>query len=157
MQHNEGRLSFQLNPFIHAYLPELIDLWISAWSRAMPAMDFDARRVWAGERIVEFNDRGIEIACAFNTANGEMAGFVTLDTQSGHVDQLAVDPHYWGTGAAKALVDEAKRRAPSRLHLDVNQDNQRAVHFYEKEGFQRWGEGANPNSGLKTWHYEWRA
>ncbi len=156
MQLNDRGLKFQFHPFILAYLCELIDLWIAAWSQAMPAIDFEARRVWAGDHIIALNDQGIEIACAFNTANGDMAGFVTVDIKSGHVDQLAVDPRYWGTGAAKALIDEAKRRAPSRLFLDVNQDNLRAVRVYEREGFRRWGEGVNANSGLKTWHYEWR-
>jgi len=155
-QLSERRLKFQFHPFIHAYSCELIDLWIAAWSQAMPVIDFEARRVWICDHIATLNDQGIDIACAFNTANGDMAGFVTVDIKSGHVDQLAVDPRYWGTGAAKALLDEAKRRSPSRLFLDVNQDNLRAVRVYEREGFRRWGEGVNATSGLKTWYYEWR-
>jgi putative acetyltransferase len=52
-------------------------------------------------------------------------------------------------------MSEAKRLAPYRLKLDVNQDNPRAVRFYEKHGFHRRAAGTNPTSGLKTWHYEW--
>jgi putative acetyltransferase len=40
--------------------------------------------------------------------------------------------------------------------VDVNQDNPRAVRFYEREGFRRLHEGVNPNSGLRTWRLEWR-
>jgi putative acetyltransferase len=97
----------------------------------------------------------VAIVCAFDVADGSMAGFVTLD-EGGHVDQLASATSAWGRGAAKALLDESKRRSP-RLHLDVNQENPRAVRFYEREGFQRTGAGVNPVSGRATWRYMWRA
>ena len=53
------------------------------------------------------------------------------------------------------LLDAAKRRAPGHLMLEVNQDNARALKFYERQGFVREGEGVNPRSGLKTWRYRW--
>jgi putative acetyltransferase len=84
-----------------------------------------------------------------------MTGFVTLEQESGHIDQLAVAPEYWAQGAAQALIAEAKRRSPHLLKLEVNQDNLRAARFYEREGFTRRAAGVNPNSGLKTWRYEW--
>jgi putative acetyltransferase len=84
-----------------------------------------------------------------------MAGFVTLDIESGHIDQLAVAPAFWSKGAAKALLDHAKRQSDGVLRLDVNQDNPRAVRFYEREHFRRRTAAANPMSGMKTWRYEW--
>ena len=84
-----------------------------------------------------------------------MAGFITLDPKSGHIDQIAVAPGHWGRGAAATLIADAKSRAPGCLRLEVNQDNPRAVRFYEKQGFRRRAAGVNPNSGLKTWRYEW--
>lgn len=146
---------YRLIAFDVAHLPELTDLWIDAWTKAMPAIDFEARRAWFVDHLIAMHDRGVDVICAFDAASGTMAGFVTLDRESGHVDQLAVAPAYWSQGAAHALVGEAKRRSPPQLKLEVNQDNPRAIRFYEREGFTRRAAGVNPISGLKTWRYAW--
>lgn len=138
-----------------AHLPELTDLWIAAWTKTMPAIDFEARRTWFVDHLIAMRDRGVEVICAFDAANGTMAGFVTLDGESGHIDQLAVAPDHWAKGAAPALIGEVKHRSPYQLKLEVNQDNPRAARFYEREGFTRRAASANPVSGLKTWRYEW--
>jgi putative acetyltransferase len=137
-------------------LPALTDLWIAAWTKAMPAIDFEARRGWFVEHIAALEAAGVGVTCAFDKSKRDMAGFITLDAANGHIDQLAVAPAYWETGAAAALLAHAKTKSPGTLRLEVNQANARAVRFYEKHGFRRRAVGVNPNSGLKTWHYEWR-
>lgn len=153
-------VSFTLLPFDYAHLPELADLWIMAWQKAMPSIDFEARRGWFVDRVIALNDGGTDMRLAFDASTGTMAGFVTLDRGSGHVDQLAVAPAYWGTQCARGLLawarDAVRQGGGGRLFLDVNQDNPRAVRLYEREGFVRMGEGTNPQSGLKTWRYAWR-
>jgi putative acetyltransferase len=148
-------LAYRLTPFVAAHLPELTDLWIAAWTKAMPAIDFEARRVWFVERLAALQAQGSEIVCAFDDTNGALAGFLTLDPATGHIDQLAAAPQAWGRGAALVLIGEAKRRSPA-LKLEVNQDNPRAVRFYEKHAFRRTAASVNPTSGLRTWRYEWR-
>jgi putative acetyltransferase len=147
---------FNLIVYDAAHQPELTDLWVAAWNQAMPAIDFDARRGWFVEHLNSMRDAGVSVICAFDISCGELAGFVTLDPSSGHIDQLAVAPAYWSSGAADALVDDVKSRAPAVLRLEVNQDNPRAVRFYERHGFHRRAASLNPNSGLKTWRYEWK-
>lgn len=148
-------MSHRLAAFEPSRLSELTDLWIAAWAAAMPAIDFDARRAWFVDHLSAMHARGVEVTCAYDAANGALAGFITLDRATGHIDQLAVTPHHWGAGAASALISHAKAHAPGALHLEVNQDNLRAVRFYEKHGFRRRAEDVNPNSGLATWRYEW--
>jgi putative acetyltransferase len=150
-------LRYRLEALVDAHLPELTDLWIAAWHAALPVIDFEARRVWFVDHLSAMRVCGIDIVCAFDVADGALAGFCTLDRSSGHIDQLAVAPGYWGRCAAGTLIAEAKRRAPGLLKLEVNQDNPRAVRFYEKNGFHRHAAGVNPTSGLKTWRYEWSA
>jgi len=120
----------------------------------MPAIDFEARRAWLVEHLTALQTRGVETTCAVDAASGALAGFMTLDRATGHIDQLAVATGHWGKGAAAALLDDAKRRATT-LTLEVNQGNPRAMRFYEKNAFRRAGPGVNPTSGLKTWRYEW--
>ncbi|MEQ1863414.1 MAG: GNAT family N-acetyltransferase [Micropepsaceae bacterium] len=147
---------YRLHDFDHAHLPELADLWIAAWNRAMPSIDFETRRVWLVDRLVALHDGGVAVICVFDSTNGDMAGFITLDAKTGHIDQLAVAPNHWGSSAAAQLMAEAKTRASGRLTLDVNQDNHRAIRFYEKQGFRRAAAGTNPASGLDTWTYTWQ-
>jgi putative acetyltransferase len=147
--------AYNLVPYDVAHLPELTDLWVAAWNKAMPTIDFETRRSWFVDHLTAMHDRGVEVMCAFDATTGAMAGFVTLDVASGHIDQLAIAPAYWSRQAADALLAHAKSNAPS-LRLEVNQDNPRAVRFYEKNGFHRRAAGSNPTSGLKTWRYEWK-
>ena len=155
MQRSDAGLSYAIFPFAHAYLPELVDLWIDAWNQAMPAIDFEQRRSWIVERILALHAHSVEIFCAFDSSTGQMAGFLTFDRVSGLIDQLAVAPVYWGKGAAQFLLRDVKARTFKALNVDVNQGNPRAVRFYEQQGFQRVSAGVNENSGLSTWSYCW--
>jgi putative acetyltransferase len=148
--------SFTLHDFLPSHLPELVDLWVASWRQTMPTIDFEARRTWFVDRLSALQSRGAQVVCAFDSG-GAMAGFVTVDQTTGLLDQIAVAPRYWGGAAAQLLLNEAKRRSPTQIWLEVNQDNPRAVRFYEKHEFAREGESVNPRSGLKTWRYRWRA
>lgn len=143
---------YRLAVFERAHLPELTDLWVAAWTKIMPTIDFEARRAWLVDHLGAMQARGVQITCAFDGQT--VAGFITLDLEAGHIDQLAVAPAHWGQGAAETLLADAKRRART-LVLDVNDDNSRAIGFYDKHGFCRGASGVNPTSGLKTWRYEW--
>lgn len=83
-------------------------------------------------------------------ADGDLAGFVATDVDESpsvfdRPDRLVVgdifvrEPHR-GTGLARDLVARAAERARAvgcdELSLDVDVDNERAVAFYEKLGFE---------------------
>jgi putative acetyltransferase len=149
-----------LRPYTPADEDAAIALWQRTWQQAYPDIDFGARLVWWRERW-----RGELVpACAITVAvEGEamageaMAGFVTVDPRTRYLDQLVVAPEAWGTGAAAALVDAAKRASPSGLDLHVNRDNARAIRFYQKHGFTVSGEEANPRSGAPVYKMSWRS
>ena len=87
--------------------------------------------------------------------DGVPAGFVTVDPKTKYLDQVVVAPEHWGSGIARALLDEAKRLSPSGLELLVNKDNARAIRFYEKHGFSYAGEDKNPVSGIAVNRMAW--
>ncbi len=150
-----SELRFRIVSFVSANLAEATDLWVEAWTRTMPGVDFQARRDWFVTHIAQMRDRSADIVCAFDVADGHMAGFITHE-KPGYIDQFAVAVRDWGSGAAAALLNEAKRiGAGGTLTLDVNQTNLRAVRFYEREGFERVRDGRNAASGRATWHYRW--
>ena len=84
------------------------------------------------------------------------SGFVTVDPNSGYLDQIVVAPDQWGSAAAALLVGEAKRLSPQKLDLHVNKDNARAIRFYEKHGFAFAGDDVNPVSGRPVNRMSWR-
>ena len=149
---------------VRAAVPEdraaLLDLWVEAWTAAMPAIDFNARRSWYEAHCDDIARAGAVTVVAWapddSTGSCPIQGFVTLNPLTHHLDQLAVRPAWQGRGLASRLISEAKRMSPRRLELHVNQDNPRAVGFYGHEGFAIIGSGLNPRSGLPIWHMEWR-
>ncbi len=144
---------FNLRPYASTDLEAAIALWLRAWGAALPEIDFSARLEWWRERWVRELVPNNRICIAED--KGHLVGFIVIDPGSGYLDQIAVAPEDWGTGAAKTLMDEAKRISPARILLEVNQGNARAIRFYEREGFERAGEGVNPLSGRPTFRYTW--
>ncbi len=58
-----------------------------------------------------------------------------------HLENIAVDRAWWGRGIAQALLDDALARAAARqvdsMLLEVRSGNDRALRFYERNGFAR--------------------
>ena len=131
--------------------PALLELWVAAWKATPIKVDFDARRAWFRAHLQTLTQAGYLAAMAPGPQ-----GFVVLHPASGHIDQLAVAPAVRGSGIAAALIAHAKALAPQGLHLDVNQDNPRAVRFYQREGFVIAGERVSAVSGLKLFDMAWR-
>ena len=145
-----------LREFAEADLPALADLWVMGWSETGLSIDFGARRDWLIGHLRGLRAGGADIVVGLS-AGGRPAGFAAIDPTSGYLDQLCVAPAERGSGLASALLDEAKRRAPGAIELDVNEANGRALRFYEREGFSAVGRGLNPRSGLPTLRMRWRA
>jgi putative acetyltransferase len=152
-----------LRPYAAADEDAAIELWRRSWQAAYPALDFTARLAWWRER---WRNELVPI-CTIMVAEGgareppalpgPMTGFVTVDPRTGYLDQIVVAPEAWGSPAAAALLAAAKRIAPAGLDLHVNQDNRRAIRFYEKHGFALSGADVNPRSGAPVFKMSWRS
>jgi putative acetyltransferase len=145
--------SFHLRPYRADDEDAAIALWLRSWQQAYPGIDFAARVAWWRERWR--NELVPNAAIVIAEQAGALIGFVTIDA-SGYLDQLVAAPEHWGSALGEALVDEAKRRAPSGVTLLVNRDNARAIRFYERNGFVHAGEDVNPTSGRPVLKMAWR-
>jgi putative acetyltransferase len=131
-----------------------IALWQRAWQTAYPEIAFAKRVEWWRAR---WRDDLVPVAdIVVAERDGAMTGFVTIDSKTGYLDQLAVAPECWSQGIARALIEEAKRLAPRGIDLHVNKDNARAIAIYEKSGFTISGEDVNPHSGRPVFCMSWR-
>jgi putative acetyltransferase len=146
--------SFSLRRYRDADEAAAIELWRRTWQHAYPTIDFAQRLAWWRARW-----RNELLPAALVTVaerETEMLGFVTVDPSNGYLDALVVAPEEWGGALAGALIAEAKRCAPAGLDLLVNQDNVRAIRFYEKHGFVVSGADKNPLSGAPLHRMRWR-
>jgi len=148
---------FKLRPYAAADEAAAIELWRRAWQAAYPRLDFSARLAWWRER---WRSELVPVA-AITIAeradeSGDILGFVTVDRSTGYLDQIVVAPEAWGSPLATALIEDAKQSSPDGLDLLVNQDNARAVRFYEKQGFVVAGADVNPISGAALHRMSWR-
>lgn len=142
---------------LSADLAELVDLWVASWSEVYAGVDFEPKRGWFVDHVVRWRETGGECHVGFDRASGSMAGFILLKPTDGHLDQFCVRCDLKGTGVAALMMAQTRRLSPTRLHLDVNALNTRAIRFYEREGFERTGDGLSPTSGQRILFYRWRA
>jgi putative acetyltransferase len=144
---------------MRAYRPQdfaaIADFWVAAWEASGIAEDFAARRPWLQAHLDKLSAGGAAIIVACD-ADDAPVGFVTID-ERGYLDQLCVAPQAQRRGVARALIEEAKRRAPGRLELHVNQENTRARALYERAGFMVTGKEVSAMSGRPTLRMVWRA
>jgi|SRR5271168_4588010 len=146
--------SFTLRPYRPDDEDALIELWLTTWREAYPSIDFAARVPWWRERWRNELVPNAEVVVA--ELAGAPVGFVTIDRQ-GYLDQLVVAPDRWGSKLGEVLLDEAKRRSPDSITLLVNDDNARAIRFYERNGFVQGGRDVNPTSGRPVLKMMWKS
>jgi putative acetyltransferase len=144
--------AFQLRPYRAGDEDAAIELWRETWQQAYPSIDFTARVTWWRER---WRGELVPNAAIIVAEQADaVIGFVTIEA-SGYLDQLVVAPDHWGSALANALVDEAKRLSPKGITLLVNNDNARAIRFYQRNGFVHAGEDVNPTSGRPVLKMVW--
>jgi len=149
-----GPVSWRLRRYVADDEAAAIELWRRTWQAAYPHLDFSARLDWWRAR---WRDELVPVATVtVADRDGALIGFVTVDETTGYLDQIVVAHEAWGSGLAAALLAEAKRLSPAGLDLLVNQDNARAVRFYEKHGFGIAGADVNPRSGAALHRMRWR-
>ena len=130
-----------------------IELWRRTWQIAYPEIDFDERVAWWRERWR--SDTTVTGVIVVAEIGADLVGFVTINGGSGYLDQLVVAPEQWGSGTADRLMEEAFQLSPKGIDLHVNNDNGRAIRFYEKHGFSIVSESINPRSGRPVYLMRW--
>jgi len=101
------------------------------------------------ERCVDADSRCVTVA----VADGAVVGYVFVLPESHRfiwdaavLNEIFVAPEHRGAGVADDLMDAAVDLAREqdlpldRLVLDVDRNNDRAQAFYERHGFDHWGE-----------------
>lgn len=117
-------------PVSRADYPALIDLWeasVRATHHFLPEAEILALR----PLILEYYFDAVTLYCA-RTEEGHIAGFSGL--LDGKIEMLFVAPEARGGGVGRRLVQHAIGQCGA-TQVDVNEQNEQAVGFYQKMGF----------------------
>ena len=85
--------------------------------------------------------------------NQEIQGFIGLNGD--YIEGIFVCDRLQSQGIGKLLLDFVKE-SRTQLSLNVYQKNTRAIHFYQREGFEIQNEGLDEATGEKDYVMTWR-
>lgn len=80
-------------------------------------------------------------------------GFIGL--YNDYIAGIFVSESAQSHGIGKLLLDFVKSQK-KKLHLNVYQKNERAIHFYQREGFEIQSEGLDEATGEKEYVMAWK-
>lgn len=86
-------------------------------------------------------------------SNGEIQGFIGLNGE--YIEGIFVCDKLQSQGIGKLLLDFIKERRMG-LSLNVYEKNARAIHFYQREGFEIQDEGIDEATGEKDYVMIWQ-
>ena len=122
-------------------LPQIMDIWRRAVDATHDFLAADDRDAIEAELVTFFPQ--ISLLLAVDDSDTPL-GFMFL--HDGHMEALFIDPDQHGKGIGKALIQRALAEHPA-LTTDVNEQNHKALGFYEHLGFERTGRSSHDGQG----------
>ncbi|MCM2454758.1 acetyltransferase [Rhizobium sp. CG4] len=122
-------------------LPRIMDIWRRAVDATHDFLAPDDRDAIQAELVTFFPQISLLLAV---DDNDTPLGFMFL--HDGHMEALFIDPDQHGKGIGKALIQRAVAEHPA-LTTDVNEQNHKALGFYEHQGFERTGRSTHDGQG----------
>lgn len=121
---------FKIEAYREDFRDQLIDVWersVLATHHFLTPVDFEEIKELV--KSIDFNQ--LNVFCL--TGQDRVLGFVgVLDRK---VEMLFLDPDFFGQGLGKKLLMFALTQLGADK-IDVNEQNTRAVEFYQRSGFQ---------------------
>lgn len=131
--------------------PRIMEIWLAA---SREAHSFIPITYWeATAPLVEQEILPRAQTTVFE-AQGEVIGFLSL-IEGDHIGALFVAPEHQGQGVGSALMEQCKA-GKELLTLAVYRKNQRAVAFYQRQGFALLQEHIDEATGQLELLMAWR-
>ncbi|TAI49696.1 GNAT family N-acetyltransferase [Flagellimonas allohymeniacidonis] len=123
-------LDFEIVKYSDSFHNQLLEVWeqsVLASHHFLDPKDFESIKKLVN--TIDFNS--FDVYCSVH--NLALTGFIgVLDKK---VEMLFISPRYFGKGIGKKLMDFAVRELKADK-VDVNEQNSKAVEFYQKLGFK---------------------
>lgn len=121
--------------------PEIIKIWKNSADATHDFLTMHDRQEIEKEVIGFFSEIPVWVA---TNQEDQPIGFMFL--HDGHLEALFVDASARGRGVGKQLISHALALHPD-LSVDVNEQNQQAVGFYQRMGFRVSGRSERDSQG----------
>lgn len=129
-------------------LTEVINIWLSV---NIDAHDFIDSKYWIDNKaIVETSLVQAEVYVY--TLNNKILGFIGLD--SNYIAGIFISVSTQSKGIGTKLLNYAKLKK-DKLNLSVYEKNNRAIHFYTREGFKIIKENLDTETNEKEFFMSW--
>jgi putative acetyltransferase len=122
--------SFQILPYNDNHRQQLLSVWeqsVAATHHFLPPADFEEIK----EIVATIDFNAFPVFCLLH--NNSVTGFIGIADKK--VEMLFISPAYIGKGLGRRLMDFAFNELNAD-EVDVNEQNQGAVNFYRKLGFE---------------------
>jgi ribosomal protein S18 acetylase RimI-like enzyme len=105
-------------------------------------------------RIVTEVEKGWSLYVADD--NGVLAAMLALHLPDRYLDMLFVAPEHQGNGLGRRLLAFTRQQLPDEIWLRCVRENEKAWHWYEREGFVFEKEQVEPAMGRVMKYYRWK-
>ena len=144
----EGQMKNQIRHLQEDDIDAVAKIWLDT---NMEAHSFVPAEYWEGN-LTSVKGMFLQAEMYVYEENGEILGFIGLDQS--YVAGIFVKSQYRSLGIGKALLDFVKEQN-EELTLHVYQKNEKAVHFYKREGFRIQKEMQDETTGEKEYLMIW--
>ena len=144
----EGQMKNQIRHLQEDDIDAVAKIWLDT---NMEAHSFVPAEYWEGN-LALVKEMFLQAEMYVYEENGEILGFIGLDQS--YVAGIFVKSQYRSLGIGKALLDFVKEQN-EELTLHVYQKNEKAVHFYKREGFRIQREMQDETTGEKEYLMIW--
>lgn len=120
---------------------EIIQIWKNSVDATHDFLTAHDRQEIEKDVVSFFSETPVWVA---TNQEDQPLGFMFL--HEGHLEALFVDASARGLGVRKRLISHALALHPD-LSVDVNEQNQQAIEFYQHMGFQVTGRSEQDNQG----------
>ena len=131
-----------------ADINKVADIWLDA---NLKAHSFISAQYWESNYEL-VKEMLLQAEVYVYESNGKIQGFIGLDGE--YIEGIFVSDRLQSQGIGKLLMDFVKE-SRTQLSLNVYQKNARAIHFYQREGFEIQSEGLDEATGERDYVMTW--
>ena len=133
---------------------EVARVWMESWASVglEDASDFLLAELRA--RVPMEIEKGWSLYVADD--NQGLAAMLAMHLPDCYLDQLFVAPEYQGSGLGRELLAFTRLQLPDEIWLRCVRENEKAWHWYEREGFLFEKEQIDTTTGRAMKYYRWK-
>ena len=134
---------------------EIARVWMESWCSTGLAEPSNFLLAQLRARVPREVDNGWSLFVVDDA--GRFAAMLALHLPKLYLDQLFVAPAYQGRSLGRELLAFTRTQLPDEIWLRCARGNEKAWHWYEREGFVFEKEEIEPMNGLMMKYYRWRS